>query len=81
MAITNIVGALQAYAEMDMLTGGGPGDATITMTMMVVGNAFDSSAKGLGFACAQSWFIFAIVMVFTLIMFKVNKKYSFYEEF
>ena len=81
LAITNIVGALQAYAEMDMLTGGGPGDATITMTMMVVGNAFDSSAKGLGFACAQSWFIFAIVMVFTLIMFKVNKKYSFYEEF
>lgn len=81
LAITNIVGALQAYAEMDMLTGGGPGDATITMTMMVVGNAFDSSAKGLGFACAQSWFIFAIVMVFTLIMFRVNKKYSFYEEF
>lgn len=81
LAITNIVGALQAYAEMDMLTGGGPGDATITMTMMVVGNAFDSSAKGLGFASAQSWFIFAIVMIFTLIMFKVNKKYSFYEEF
>lgn len=80
IAITGMIGALQAYAEMDLLTGGGPGDSTITMTMQVVGNAFSSDAKGIGYASAQSWFIFAIIMVFTAVFMKINSKYVYYGE-
>lgn len=80
LAITGVIGALQAYAEMDLLTGGGPGDATITMTMQVVGNAFSSDAKGIGYASAQSWFIFVIVMAFTVVFMKINNSFVYYGE-
>ena len=78
LAITGVIGALQAYAEMDLLTGGGPGDATITMTMQVVGNAFSSDAKGIGYASAQSWFIFVLVMALTMLFMKINNKFVYY---
>ena len=80
VAITGMISGLQAYAEMDLLFGGGPGDATITMTMQVVGNMYADSVKGFGYACAQSWVIFLLVMVFTVIFFALNKKYMFYGE-
>jgi multiple sugar transport system permease protein len=77
LLVTGFIGALQAYAEMDLLTGGGPGNITTTMAMNVVNNAFDG--RGMGYASAQAWVIFAIILVFSIIFFKIVNKRAYYE--
>lgn len=77
LLVTGFIGALQAYAEMDLLTGGGPGNRTTTMAMNVVFHAFDG--RGMGYASAQAWVIFAIILVFSIIFFKIVNKRAYYE--
>lgn len=77
LLVTGFISALQAYAEMDLLTGGGPGDVTTTMAMNVVFNAFDG--RGMGYASAQAWVIFAIILVFSILFFKIINKRAYYE--
>jgi multiple sugar transport system permease protein len=76
---TGLIGALQAFAEMKLLTGGGPGGATTTMTMLVVSNAFsDDGGLGMGYASAQAWVVFALTLVFTIVFFRVSGRYVYY---
>lgn len=77
LLVTGFIGALQAYAEMDLLTGGGPGDVTTTMAMNVVFNAFDG--RGMGYASAQAWVIFGIILIFSIIFFKIVNRRAYYE--
>lgn len=77
LLVTGFISALQAYAEMDLLTGGGPGNVTTTMAMNVVFNAFDG--RGMGYASAQAWVIFAIILVFSILFFKIINKRAYYE--
>ncbi|MGN1099338.1 MAG: carbohydrate ABC transporter permease [Christensenellales bacterium] len=76
LVITGIIGALQAYAEMALLSV--PGDSTVTMTMVVVRNMYKFDGNGIGYSSAMSWIIFVIVMVFTLIFFKISSKAVYY---
>lgn len=76
--ITGLIGGLQSYAEMKLLTNGGPGNATTTMSMLVVNNAFMDDGLGLGYACSEAWVIFAITLVFTGIFFSVSNKFVYY---
>ncbi len=77
LLVTGFIGALQAYAEMDLLTGGGPGNRTTTMAMNVVFHAFDG--RGMGYASAQAWIIFIIILVFSIFFFKIVNKRAYYE--
>lgn len=76
--ITGLIGGLQSYAEMKLLTNGGPGNATTTMSMLVVNNAFMDDGLGLGYACSEAWVIFAITLVFTGIFFATSNKFVYY---
>ena len=75
--VTGFIGTLQAYSEFDLVTGGGPGYKTTTMSMLVI-RAMDS--EGLGYACAMAWIICFIVLIFTLIFFAVSKGKVYYRE-
>lgn len=75
--ITGFISCLQAYAEFDLVTGGGPGYSTTTMSMLVI-RAMDG--EGLGYACAMAWVICLIVMVFTLLFFRFTQKRVYYAE-
>lgn len=77
--VTGFIGCLQAYAEFDLVTGGGPGHQTTTMAMFVI-NAMNDSTYGLGYACAAAWLIFIIVMAFTLLFFKLTQGKVYYAE-
>ncbi len=79
IVVTGFIGCLQAYAEFDLVTGGGPGHQTTTMSMLVV-NAMNDRSYGLGYACAAAWLICIIVMVFTLIFFKFTQGRVYYAE-
>lgn len=78
ISITGIIGGLQAYAEMQLLFGNGT-DKTLTMAWNVVLNAFSlDGSKTMGYACAQAWVLFVIIIIFTAIYFKVSNKLVFY---
>lgn len=77
--VTGFISCLQAYGEFDLVTGGGPGYQTTTMSMLVI-NSMNDSSYGLGYACAAAWLICIIVMVFTLVFFKFSQGKVYYEE-
>ena len=78
ISITGIIGGLQADAEMQLLLGTGT-DKTLTMAWNVVLNAFSlDGSKTMGYACAQAWVLFVIIIIFTAIYFKVSNKLVFY---
>ncbi len=74
---TGFISCLQAYAEFDLVTGGGPGYSTTTMSMLVI-RAMDG--EGLGYACAMAWVICIVVMIFTMLFFKFTQGKVYYAE-
>ncbi len=74
--ITGMISAFQAYAEVELLTGGM--SETVTMAMLVVDNAFALDAYGIGYASAQGWFIYMLTLVFTAIFFAVSRRKVYY---
>jgi multiple sugar transport system permease protein len=73
--VTGLIGSLQEYTETKLLTEGGPGNATLTMSMSIVGNAFKTIGnKTLGYASAQGWVVFLLTFILTLIYFEASKK-------
>lgn len=68
VVLTGIISALQSYAEIKLLTSGGPGNATITMSMVIVNNAFARNGRqALGYACAQGWIVFLLTLFLTMV--------------
>ena len=66
--LTSLISSLQAYAEVKLLTEGGPGNSTMTMSLLIVSNAFKTlGKKTLGYACAQGWVVFLLTFGFALI--------------
>ena len=76
--ITGFIGALQAYAEVKLLTGSM--SETMTMAMLVVENAFSMDAYSMGYASAQGWFVFLVTLIFTGVFFVASKKGVYYAE-
>lgn len=73
--VTGLIGSLQEYTETKLLTEGGPGNATLTMSMSIVSNAFKTIGnKTLGYASAQGWVVFLLTFILTLIYFEASKK-------
>ena len=74
MMVTGFIGGLQAYAEIELVTG--RSEYTMTMTMFVMDNAF--GGIGMGYACAAAWIIFGVILAFTMIFYKITIKRVFY---
>lgn len=75
--LTSLISALQSYAEVKLLTEGGPGNSTMTISMLIVSNAFKTLGnKTLGYACAQGWLLFAMTLVFGVAYVKLSSKNS-----
>lgn len=71
--LTSLISALQSYAEVKLLTEGGPGNSTMTISMLIVSNAFKTLGnKTLGYACAQGWLLFAMTLVFGVAYVKLS---------
>ena len=74
LSLTGIIGGLQAYAEMQLLFGVGT-DRTMTMAWNIVLHAMSyNGAKTMGYACAQAWMLFLIILCFTAVYFIATKR-------
>jgi multiple sugar transport system permease protein len=72
-----VIGAFQIYESIIVLTNGGPGDSTRSVVMYIAEKAF--SDFQLGYASAISVTLFLIVLVVTLIQFRVRKAWVHFE--
>ncbi|MBM3188740.1 MAG: sugar ABC transporter permease [Chloroflexi bacterium] len=66
--IMNVIGAFQVFTQAYVMTQGGPANATRFYMLRLYEQAF--SAFSMGLASAMAWFLFLLMLVFTLIQFK-----------
>lgn len=74
VAITACIGTLQAFAQISILTKGGPGSATTTITYNIYTAAFNAGSANFGIASALGVVLFVFVFAFTLLQFKFLDK-------
>jgi len=67
------IGALQVFDSISILTGGGPGDSTRSVTMYIFETAFQGF--NFGYASTLAFTLFLIIMGLTLLQFKLSDKW------
>jgi multiple sugar transport system permease protein len=74
--ILAMIGAFQVFDQVWVMTEGGPAGATTVVMEQVVKNAFRYGL--MGEASAMSWVLFAIILTFTALQLKFQKKWVHY---
>ena len=72
-----LITSFQVFAQPYLLTGGGPGNATETLVLFLCREGF--SAFSLGSAAAVGWFLFALILLVTLVQFLGQKRWVHYD--
>ncbi len=67
--VMGTINALQIFTPMYMMTQGGPNYATTSVVYLIYETAFRN--QRLGIAAAQSFILFLIIIVFTILQFKI----------
>lgn len=68
-----IIGSFQVYDLIAIMTGGGPGTATNVLVFRIYQEGFKNSH--FGYASAIAYFLFLVVMILTIIQFKLQNKW------
>jgi alpha-1,4-digalacturonate transport system permease protein len=72
--VLSLIRAVQAFDEIYILTGGGPGTATQYLVQYIYETAFANQIHLLGLASAASILIAMVLMVLTLIQLRLNRE-------
>lgn len=75
--IMGIIGAFQVFAQVYILTQGGPDNASQMLVPLLFTEAFRN--YHMGYASAISWLLFLMVMALTILAFSTSRKWVFYE--
>lgn len=73
LAVTSVIGSFQVFAEVNVMTQGGPGTSTVTVVYHIYETAFQRF--DMGYASAVSWVFFLIVVMITAIQWMGQKKW------
>ncbi|AOZ93422.1 carbohydrate ABC transporter permease [Paenibacillus crassostreae] len=76
--VTGIIGALQTFAQVFIMTSGGPDNASQMVVPYLFQNAF--RFYKMGYASAIAWILFIIILMLTLIVFRSSSLWVHYEE-
>lgn len=76
--VTGLIGAFQYFTEVHVMTGGtgSPADSTLMMSIYLYQSAFQFFK--IGYASAQAWVLFLIVILFTTVLFRVSGRLVYY---
>ena len=78
IVIMGIIGGFQGgFQSAFIMTGGGPDQATMTISYGIFNNAF--MYYQMGKAAAMSWFLFVLVFAFTILNWRYSSKRVHYE--
>lgn len=75
--VMGIIGTFQIFNQMYIMTGGGPADSTLSYVFHLFNNAF--RYLKMGYASSMAWILFIIILILTLINFKIAPKWVHYE--
>ncbi|MCB0887469.1 MAG: sugar ABC transporter permease [Propionibacteriaceae bacterium] len=75
--IMTMITSLQVFAQPQLLTGGGPGNATLPLVMWIYNQGF--KFQDLGLAAAGAWILFALIIAITALQFSAQKRWVHYE--
>jgi multiple sugar transport system permease protein len=75
--VMNIIASWQVFTSALVMTNGGPNNATLTMVLHVYRTAFENSY--FGYASAQAWVLFLVVIVFVLLALRSARAWVQYE--
>ncbi|MBL8147411.1 MAG: sugar ABC transporter permease [Anaerolineae bacterium] len=76
LGVISVIGALQIFEQPQILTNGGPGDATRTIVMYLYEHGF--KFFDMGYASAIAISLFAIILVFTGLQLRLSRRWVFY---
>lgn len=72
LAITGVIGSLQVFTPVYVLTKGGPLDSTNTAVFHIYRRAFQEF--DFGYAAAQSWILFAVIFAVTIVQVGLRRR-------
>jgi multiple sugar transport system permease protein len=75
--VMTIITSLQVFAQPQLLTGGGPGNATMPLVQFIYNQGF--RFQNLGLAAAAAWVLFVLIIAVTALQFKAQKRWVHYE--
>lgn len=75
--ILQIINGFRVFTESYVITDGGPLDSTLSYVLYLYRRAF--TYFDMGYSCALAWILVAIIAVFTVIIFKSQKNWVYYE--
>lgn len=76
--LMGLVNTFQEFTGTLLITQGGPLKSTYLYGYMLYENAFLNYK--MGYACAESWVLFAVIMVLTVFIFRTQKYWTYYED-
>jgi sn-glycerol 3-phosphate transport system permease protein len=77
LLIMNTISAFQTFAQVNIMTQGGPAERTNVLSYVIYKEAFFNNRWG--FACAQSIVFLLLMVLITLLQFRSEKKGVFYQ--
>lgn len=75
--VIHIIGSFQIFGQVFVMTQGGPGDMTRTVVQHLYETAFQNLFH-FGSASAMAWVLFAIILVFSVIQFRILRGHAEY---
>ncbi|MDQ0063688.1 carbohydrate ABC transporter permease [Paenibacillus harenae] len=75
--ILGIIGSFQAFNQVQVLTGGGPNFTTSLLNFKIYTDAFNG--RLFGYAIAEVWVLFVIIMIFTAVTYRYSNRFVYYE--
>jgi multiple sugar transport system permease protein len=76
LLVVNMIGSFQVFTPTYILTRGGPNNATLTLPLYIYFNAFTWGR--LGYASLLALFLFVLILVLTLLQFRLAERWVFY---
>jgi|YelNatPaOPRAMG01_1025707.scaffolds.fasta_scaffold101492_2 multiple sugar transport system permease protein len=75
--VIGIIEMVQMFTQAYVMTGGGPMDATLVYVMYIYQRAFQWLE--MGYASSLAWFLFIVLLVLTIMQFKLSGRWVYYE--
>lgn len=76
--ILTVINSLKVFGQINVMTGGGPGTSSYVLVFYIYQTAFKFYRFGYG--AAISMVLFAMIVILTLIQWKLRKKWVYYED-
>lgn len=77
VSIITVIGSLEVFALVDVMTGGGPGNSTTVLAFYLYQQAFEFSS--FGYASVLGVVMFALILLLTFVQWQSRKKWVFDE--